>query len=315
MREPVKIGFLGPVREASSYHALSINQALTVAQGALPAFGDGTASLLAEDDGASAAGGRHAACALMERGVDIVAGLFSSSSAAAAVSVLAERRVPLVVAGANADDIAAAAGVFRICDRASDYADWIGSILSRLPSCAIEIVCEPSPFGQAIARRLCRRKRALADCPRKVILCAGQFRFVEQALRNGSARPRRGDILVLTDDCQASAKARAMAERLSGVEILVAGFTDLPAIGKTWARDRAIERWGTVPGAFFHETVASIETALHIAAFGAPVGAVSTVLGNLSFDKDGEARPHRMTLYRYRAGRLVEWPPDRLAQI
>lgn len=311
-RRPLKIGFLGPVLDSSSGHARSISRAIAVVQSRLPAFAEGHAELLVQDDGASAAGGETGARMLLERKPDIVAGLFSSDAAAAATPLLTAHDIEVVIAGANLDSLTAAEGVFRICDTASDYAAWIARVIDRLAPCSFAIHAEPSHFGQSIGRRLAAARRSDDRCHAQAAACIGQFQFVEQLVREETVTLAPGDTLLLTDDCQSDHKVQAIAELLPGVEILVAGFCRRPALGRSWARDAAFRRWGKEPAAFFHETIAAIETATHIAEHGPPIGPVGTVFGDLVFDASGEAHPQRMVLYHSTARGLVECPlePD-----
>jgi Periplasmic binding protein len=310
-RRPLRIGFAGPVLETSSGHAGSIARAIAIARSELAPFASGHAELIVADDGASAAGGRTAAQLMLQQDVDVIAGFYASSSAAAAISLLHHGGIPVIVAGANADDLTASAQVYRTCDTATDYAAWIAQVLGNLAVRDCSMLFEPSAFGQSIERvmpPICDNPAARRG---RVIACIGQFEFADRVVRDPSTAPGPGDVILLTDDCQSDRKVRSIAAQLPGTEIYVAGFSNAPAPGRTWARDAAARYSPGAPAAFFHETIAALEVALQLALHGNLAGDVATVLGDLKFDCTGEARPRRMALYRATGDGLVGCSADR----
>lgn len=305
-RRTLRIGFLGPVLESSSRHAQSISRAIAIAQNELPALVDGHAELVVKDDGATAQGGKAAVQLLLADPIDAVAGLFSSSSAAAAIPLLAAQGIGVVIAGANADQLTESSRVYRVCDTASCYAAWIARILEHLSAREIAIHFEPTEFGQSIGQKLLAARGAVAGASGRVIACIGQFDFADQVLRAASPSLQPGDVILLTDDCQSDHKIRSIANNFRGVEILVAGFSVHPSPGRSWAREAAYHGWGEEPAAFFHETIAAIEAAIQLAEQGNLNRGVATVTGNLVFDRNGEAQPERMALYRWTTSGLRE---------
>ena len=304
---PLKIGFLGPILETSSWHARWISRAIEIAESELPEFAQRNAELCIADDGASGSGGLAAAQMLLSKGIDTAAGLFSSSAAAAAIPLLEAGGCGVVIAGANLEGLTAAPGVFRVCDTTAEYGHWIASIVRRLPVREISMHLDSTAFGSSIGTMLPHGLNGGSERRGKAILCIGQFQFANRILQEQAASISPDDIVLLTDDCQSAHKTRMLANLLPGAIIIVAGFSVQPAPGRAWAQEIAVRRWGEWPGAFFHETIAAIEAAIHLARTRCLEGKIATVLGDLEFDHSGEARPQRMALYAGKGDGLIEY--------
>ena len=304
MTAPRRVGFAGPIEAEASLHALWIGRAVEIAAQRLARLHGDRIELVRENDGASAQGGDRSARRLVAAGVDAVGGYFSSAAAAAAIPRLQAARIPLVLAGATVEDLTRGPDIYRVCDSEAAYADWIAAVVRDRGLAPVRIAGQHSAFGARLTRALRERLGSVQRSTERM-LCLGQAEFVRALLRRwprDCARPR---LLLVTDDCQHVASARAIADAAGGdTELLVAGYRQTSAPAAGWALAAAGERWPEPPGAFFLETIAAIEVASRLALGEALAAPVETVLGPLAFDERGEARPNRFCLYRLERGQL-----------
>ena len=158
-----------------------------------------------------------------------------------------------------------------------------------------------------MAKRLEHLTSCENDFDTRLMIVIGQYEFAKQTLLELAGSLRDGDIVLLSDDCQLLERVVAIRELIPAqIELVVAGFSGSCARGRSWALDAATELLGKPPGAFFLESIASVEVALLRAQREGNCSAMATVLGDLTFEEGGEARPRRMALHRLDAGRLEE---------
>lgn len=232
------------------------------------------------NDLASAEGAVRAAEQIIADKPDIVVGHFASSAAMAAAPLYTAEGLQLILPAATRSDLVKHAGVMRICDNDADYVDWLCNAIN-MPIHAVH--SDGSAHGDSVVEMV-RQSPVFMPSPNPdVVLISGLYNSTVAYAGTCDAKT-----IILTDDADAPTLADDLAAAgvdFTKTQVIVGALTAHP-VGSVAAQIMTAHD-GT-PGTYFWETIA----ALQIAA-----GVSDTVLGPLTFDADGEARPMGFHLY------------------
>jgi hypothetical protein len=238
------------------------------------------------DDRACAEGGAKAATQIIAAKPDIVVGHFASSAAMAAAPLYAQAGLPLILPAATRSDLTRHQGVFRVCDTDRDYVAWLCDAVKGPIHAALS---DGSAHGNSVVEQVRASNGFVPRAATDTVLISGLYRPL-LALA-GATKAQR---LILTDDADCPDLAGDLVR--AGVDFtqtkVVLGALRPKPMGPVAHR---IQRIQPQTGAYFWETIAALQVA---ARFAGPHHPHDTVLGPITFDTSGEARPHSFALQR-----------------
>ena len=245
------------------------------------------------DDRADAGTAADIAKDIVEFSPDCVVGHFSSAAAKAAIPLYAKYKLPLILPAATMSDLTDSDYVYRICDNDEDYCHWLSE---NLEFSIKEFFCDGSAHGESIMKHFKLLPQVARPAPLmhdSAVLFSGSYSAsIEFVTRHPIGR------IVLTDD----ADAKQLIDDLSsfGIEVsktdIFVGCLSTQPQGELAQKINKIyeERFNSKPGTYFWELIASLQIA---AVRGWTKRKVETVLGTVSFDAKGEARPKNFSLW------------------
>ena len=240
------------------------------------------------DDKADATHACSVAKEIVSANAQTVVGHFASAAAAAAAPIYAQQNLPLFLPAATAAQLTLHRSTYRVCDSDEDYAEhaWRYCITQGLWPTSIEH--DGSTHGISVTTALERlRKERPIDGRASWLFCGSYSNSVAFAAQLPASDKRP---LIFTDDAHVPTLADEPA--LAGREVHVLGLSP-QAAGPLADRLRYdYQVFSGTPGIYFWETVTALQVA--IASLGMDPGAKrwTTVLGELRFGSDREARPN-----------------------
>lgn len=304
---------------ARSVHTPTFLRAVALAEEFL--FAADQVQLELHDDSASAEGSAVAAHKVLLQPPAAVVGHFASASAAVAAPLYAQYGLPLYLPAATRRTLTRHASTFRLCDHDEDYSAWLCEAAARQQWQLSNIEHDASVHGSAVARSITQMRAdwpVLAGQPSQVF--AGMYGASVQFVSDRLTAMAPAQRLILTDDAWASQLPQDLLAQ--GVDLVkhslyVVGIQAQPqgpqveSIRQAWQG-----RWGGEPGCYFWETLAALQVANARAEYGhMPNGAaIETVIGPVTFDREGEHRPHNFGLWRVTPTGLQRVEPAEVAE-
>ena len=280
----IKIACVASLDPNISIHTPAFLQAVEMSQKfALPS----NVQINLYDDLASAQGAAIVSQKIIEDNPDIVVGHFASSAAQVAAHQYASVGLQLILPAATRSDLTQHAGVFRVCDNDTDYVLWLCNALDQKINA---VYSDQSAHGDSVIKIIQQSAAFDKQDEPQTVLISGLYKNIVSFAGQCNAKK-----LILTDDAFAPSLSADLIKAgldFSKVRVIV-GALDPQPTGKVSDLIRAVTKTEQVT--YFWETIAAIQIAA--AKVAGNTGPYNTVLGLISFDIHGEARPRRFRLY------------------
>lgn len=300
--------------EAGSIHTKTFKRAVAYIEEQLVAQSSKTAEIILANDKADAFVAKQAASELMERGVDIVLGHFSSAAAKSACQIYQGAQIPVLLPAATASDITHDFEFcFQICP---DDQQQIQTIKRWVLGKGIKRIClKKDKTGQADAM-VKQLKQELNSChlshkvlsSTELVIFIGRYHAAIDYLRE---HPFPIPVL-LSDDCFHQELLKYEFSNLG--EVYLCGLDDhRDKTSSAAVIQNYYKNYGDYPGTYYMETVAGAEIALACSATDNCIQQLKahrwqTSLGAIEFQhqQNQSAQYHIWTIQQQQFKKLTE---------